>query len=56
MLEIRNNAEPTSQVDDINNFPLAIYEMGDGYSWKNADLSWLKNVYARADELLYQVG
>ena len=39
MPEIRNYAEPTSWKDDFHNFTLAIYEMGDGYNWENADRS-----------------
>ena len=56
MPEIRNYVEPTSRMDDFHNFTLAIYEMGDGYNQKNVDRSWPKNLHARTDILLHQVG
>ena len=56
MPTIRNNAKPTPQTDDKNIFPLAIYEAEDGHSGENADRTWSKNLFARSDRLLHQMG
>ena len=41
---------------DFHQFTMAIYEIGDGYSGKIADRTWLENLYARTDGLLYEMG
>ena len=56
MPEICNHAEPTSQTNDIHNFPLAIYEIRDGHSWKKANQSRVENLHGRTNKLFHQVG
>ena len=56
MPAICNNAEPTRQMNDNNFGPLAINEMGGGYSGKNADRTKPTNLYTHPGRLFHQMG
>ena len=56
MPTIRQHAESASLTIHFHHLAMAIYEMGDGYSGKNVDRTWLENLYAHTNILLYEMG